>query len=102
AAHHPLSHAMATVSDGRIGDTSAPTSASESSGSITGAASALAGTVSNGIAWNCSHSTGAVASPHAADTAITSDDPRGSGYPSSARWSRGTRRKIDDTAANDS
>jgi hypothetical protein len=55
------------------------TSASPSIGATTGAAAAFAGTVSSGIAWNWSQETGAVPSPHAAETAIASASNGGSG-----------------------
>ncbi len=44
-----------------------------------GAASAFAGTVKSGTAWNCSHATGAVASPHAVESATPSASAPGTG-----------------------
>ena len=78
------------------------TSASPSIGATTGAAAAFAGTVSSGIAWNWNQQTGAVPRPQAAEIATGARSREGSGYPSSTRWKRGTSRKIESTAANDS
>ena len=64
--------------------------------------SALLTTVYSGIAWKCNQTIGAVAAPHAAETATTSASIRGSGYPSSRRSSRATATKIAATAANES
>src|SRR5205823_9677803 len=84
------------------GATTAPMSASASIGPTTGATTAFAGTASIEIAWNWIHITGAVAMPHAAETAVASASHLGNGYPSSHRRRRGTSTKIASTATNDS
>src|SRR4029453_8535384 len=67
----PLSQAIAAAAGGETRPASAVAKASPSSGATAGAASAFAGTVSSGTAWDCSHRIGAVAIPHAVETAIT-------------------------------
>ncbi len=62
----------------------------------------FAGTVTSEIWWNWNHVTGAVASPHAVETPATCASGRGTGYPSSARTTRGVTTKIAATAANES
>ena len=54
-------------------------SASASIGATTGAAATFAGIVSSGIRWKWSHEIGAVAAPHAAESAIGSRMTRGTG-----------------------
>src|SRR6266581_8422618 len=71
AAHQPFSHAIRVAAAGERGSIAAEASASPSSGTTAGAASAFAGTLRSGIAWNCSQRTGAVMVPHAVDTATT-------------------------------
>src|SRR4029453_3223390 len=102
AAHHPLSPASAAAAGGETGPTSAAANASPSRGGTAGAASAFAGTVNKGTAWNCSQRIGAVATPHAADTATTPASLAGTGNPSSRPRSGGTSTKIAATAAKES
>ena len=52
AASQPFNHASIVVAVGKTGATSAPVNARPSSGTIAGAATAFAGIVSSGIAWN--------------------------------------------------
>ena len=54
------------------------------------------------IWWNWNQVTGAVASPHAVDTPMSCATSYDTGYPSSARTTRGVTTKIDATAANES
>jgi hypothetical protein len=45
----------------------------------TGTATTFAGTVTSETWWNCSHVTGAAATPHAVDTPINCASARGTG-----------------------
>src|SRR5947208_6068792 len=102
AASQPFVHARTDATGGTNGAASADANASPRSGTIAGAASAFAGIVSTDSAWNWTHITGAVASPHAADTAMASRNQSGIGYPTRARCRGGTSTKIAVTATNDS
>src|SRR6476469_741189 len=102
AAHQPFSHAITPAAWGDTRPTSAAANASARSGGTAGAASALAGTVRSGRAWNWSQSTGAVATPDAAETAITPASACGTGYPSNILRRRGTITKMAPTAAKES
>jgi hypothetical protein len=97
-----LTQPIAAVAAGAAGAAATAANDSQRSGATAGAAAAFAGTVRSGTAWNWSHDTGAVAAPHAVETAIASASHFGSGHPSSARRSRGTSVKIETTAANES
>ena len=77
-------------------------SATPSISATTGTPTTFAGTVTSDTWWNWSHVTGAVARPHAVETAISCASLRGTGYPSSARTIRGASRKIELTAAKES
>src|SRR6188472_3722108 len=79
AASQPFSHASAAASGGATGATIAVTSAIPRSGATTGAASAFAGIEYTGITPNCVSRIGAVAAPHAPETATTSPSERGTG-----------------------
>src|SRR5207248_7752390 len=72
AAHQPASHASAAAALDENGATAAVARGSPRSGTTATSAAALAGTVSSGIAWNWNHAIGAVATPHAVETAIAS------------------------------
>src|SRR5215831_10710309 len=87
---------------GATGATDAVTSASPSTSTTTGTATTFAGTVTREIWWNWNHVTGAVATPHAVETPISCANSWETGYPSSARTTRGVITKIDATAANES
>src|SRR5580765_1731859 len=78
AAHQPLSQDSADAAPGETGWTAALANASPSSGIIAGAASAFAGTERSGSAWNWIHRIGAVATPHATETASAPRSQRGS------------------------
>src|SRR6266542_3030148 len=91
AAHQPASHDSARAPAGKNGWTTAPASASPSSGATTGAASAFAGTERTGTAPNWSQRTGAVARPHAPETATTPASLRGQAQPSRAPAPPGAR-----------
>ena len=77
-------------------------SARASSGPIASATSAFASNEYTGTLPNCSQRIGAVAAPHAVDTARASRSQAGIGYPSSASRSLGSSRKIAPTAAKES
>src|SRR5439155_2275514 len=101
-APQPLSHARADATGGANGAIAAVTSAMPSTSTTTGTAMTFAGTVTSEIWWNWSHVTGAVARPHAVDTPMSCASPWDTGYPSSARTTRGVTTKIAATAANES
>ena len=87
----------------RPAPTSALAKASSSSGATTGAASAFAGTVSSGSAWNWSQRIGAVASPHAVETATHRRELAGQRVALERRERAAARAtKIATTAANES
>ena len=67
-----------------------------------GTATTFAGTVTSEIWWNWNQVTGAVARPQAVDTPISCASSCETGYPSSARTTRGVTTKIEATAANES
>src|SRR4029453_15476976 len=81
AANQPLTQASKAASGGATGATIAVMSAIPSRGATTGAASAFAGIEYSGTTPNCVSRMGAVASPHAPETATTSASERGTGYP---------------------
>ena len=101
-APQPSSCAIAAETGGATGATTAVRSASPSTSTTTGTATTFAGTVTSEIWWNWNQVTGAVARPHAVETPMSCASARGTGYPSSARTTRGVTTKIDATAANDS
>jgi hypothetical protein len=101
-APQPLSWAIAPATDGATGATAAVRSARPSTSTTTGTATTLAGTVTSEIWWNWNQVTGAVARPHAVDTPMSCASSCDTGYPSSARTTRGVTTKIDATAANES
>ncbi len=88
--------------EARTGAIAAVTSARPSTSTTTGTATTFAGTVTSEIWWNWSHVTGAVARPHAVETPISCASPCETGYPSSARTTRGVTTKIAATAAKES
>ena len=101
-APQPLSCAIAAATGRATGATTAVRSARPSTSTTTGTATTFAGTVTSEIWRNWNHVTGAVASPHAVDTPMSCASPWDTGYPSSARTTRGVTTKIDATAANES
>jgi hypothetical protein len=101
-APQPLSCAIAAATDGALGATTAVRSARPSTSTTIGTAATFAGTVTSEIWWNWNHVTGAVASPQAVETPMSCASPCETGYPSSARTTRGLTTKMDATAANES
>ena len=79
AASQPLAAASTVASPGATRSTTAVTSPSPSRNAITGSASAFATTPSSGTRPNWSQSTGAVATLHAAETAIVPTTSGGTG-----------------------
>jgi hypothetical protein len=102
AASKPFIQARAAATGGATGATIAVTSAIPRRGATTGAASAFAGIEYSGTTPNCMSRIGAVATPHAPETATTSARERGTGYPANDCCRRGTTTKIAATAANES
>jgi hypothetical protein len=101
AAHQPLTAAIAAAAAGASAASATVANASHSKGGTTGATSRFAGIARSGIVWNCNHTIGAVATPHAVEIAIVSATNLGTGQPSSARTIAGAS-VIAATAVNDS
>ena len=79
AAHQPASHANAAAAPGKTGSIAAAASASPMSGGIAGSAATLAGTVQSASAPKWSQTIGAVTTPQATATTVTSQSRRGTG-----------------------